>query len=491
MTIRHGRRVDFLVENQAWGNKTLHTSEFPKSRSYNIHVTQQIGGLMSEMRFQRSGNPHAPYCGKVIGFAKDSRGISYGTIDVKENPDIDFKTLPFFEIGIRGEGTLSDFQPGDWVEYGIYESESGFKAGKSVAHHPLAAASDSTCLSLENAQSRTHKDFKEFLYIPSQVLRLIGIALADNESYNNFSPSMGKLFAMISFYYNEHGDDSYSQKDDGSMILDTGLKSFSESSILLKCEASSDPRTDWKCVGVLVGERPFDSIYSIAYFPWNSIEEDIAELLPSAEELPQETLLMQIERASFPHSEKLIWLKRGLECEPIVADELFIPTGLYIEDGSIKKELYLCCNRNADSRQGWIYKTVVYEDAPLECYPRRSWLLSWATLNNDKQGMDEVLAKLKKQTLEEPWGFRGGDDCSILKNYLTYTFVKQYLSGAISYSSDKHYAAFNTGLPDRTRLEYIYALFERDSTLREGLHPLHHQHEYKLVAFTRLGAREG
>ncbi len=87
-------------------------------------------------------------------------------------------------------------------------------------------------------------------------------------------------------------------------------------------------------------------------------------------------------------------------------------------------------------------------------------LAEWAYLG-DYLATYEDLCQL---ALDEDWGDFEDDmgriHHPILENYLNYTFQKLFLDEGIRFSSDKRFAAFNTGLVDCRYLP-IYALFDK------------------------------
>ncbi len=94
---------------------------------------------------------------------------------------------------------------------------------------------------------------------------------------------------------------------------------------------------------------------------------------------------------------------------------------------------------------------------------------------------DEQYEELSQMALDEKWYFGKTKPIDmpypILRNYLSYTFIRLYKNNQIKYATDsedrKQYASFNTGLVDK-KYEYIYALFskspykERQPWLLEG-----------------------
>lgn len=95
------------------------------------------------------------------------------------------------------------------------------------------------------------------------------------------------------------------------------------------------------------------------------------------------------------------------------------------------------------------------------CSTSEMTLWQWASVPGEK------FSDLANRALTEKWYY--GDETEenkkklpILRNYLNYTFRRLVVEDKVVYGSrgDKEYAAFNTGLVDKT-YEDIYALFEK------------------------------
>ena len=436
--------------------------------------------------------------GRIIRIGVTADGSDYGVIDTRNNDDIDLDTIIFYDTGIKGNLTVSDFQKDDIVEYGVYITKTGRKRGTLVSH---ASSTQKTLQAIDNTNSAHHKktsqhhvSFKDFVYIPRKSFVRIYSALADDEipETTNREQIDRIIFSKIANNYDSLKEDDFIISPDGKFnTFNTGLTAYDGSEIYLKCEQSTDDlkRVLWHCKEILVHGIPVETITSTVQLNWHGIEEDISALSSVAEDSTYEAIISQIERMFFTRKENMVWLKQGIPSNKHEADALYIPTGYFATDNeTADKEIFLCCKKGGDFRRPWSYQIPIYENAPLERYARSSWLSSWANLTKEGQTLDDIYEDLARQTLSEPWGFKKGHRYEILDNYLKYTFVHQYLSNCIGYSSDRKYAAFNTGLPDKGTYDYIYALFEKQDQKLRKTHPLHHQSEYKLAAFTKAGA---
>ena len=101
---------------------------------------------------------------------------------------------------------------------------------------------------------------------------------------------------------------------------------------------------------------------------------------------------------------------------------------------------------------------------------------------------ENIYSQIVSQTLEEQWSFGKRSDYGILRNYLIYTFAHQWKTSAVGFSTDKKYAAFNTGLPDRNTYKYIYAFYEEvNNSSQIQTHPLHISPKYRFKSFIISG----
>ena len=432
------------------------------------------------------------YRGRIVRIGVTADGSDYGVIDCSDNDEVELDTLIFYDTGVRGGRTVSDFQEGDFVEYGVFVTRFVKKRGTLVS--PCSNGQASRSNQHSQADRRTRISFKDFAYIPRKAFVKIYCALAEDELPNASDREQRDkvLYGKMAAHYDTLREEDFSESPDGRFVtFATGLTAFDGSPITLKCARSTDEkqRVKWHCKEVIVSGSPIGTITSTVQLNWHEVEEDLSTFSSAAEKPPSELIITQIERMFLTRKRDMVWLKQGTECAENEADALYIPTGYFTDrDEASGKELFLCCKRGGDFRRPWSYQIAIYENAPLECYAKSSWLSSWVTLTKEAQSLDDVYEGLARQTLDEPWGFKGGREYEILDNYLKYTFVHQYLSGCIGYSADRKYAAFNTGLPDKGTYDYIYALFKKRDGSTRRTHPLHHQSEYQLIAFTKSGA---
>lgn len=140
------------------------------------------------------------------------------------------------------------------------------------------------------------------------------------------------------------------------------------------------------------------------------------------------------------------------------ADQMIIPSGYHSESG---EEIMLRCKRN--SRVGsepWVSRRFFLPSQnAFQGKKMNKWLTSWAGFQvKNPYDLTDALSALKDMAMAEPWSPQGASDLSILRSYLTYTFVRLWREGKVM--EEKDYAAFNTGLVDHA-YRYIYALFGR------------------------------
>lgn len=138
------------------------------------------------------------------------------------------------------------------------------------------------------------------------------------------------------------------------------------------------------------------------------------------------------------------------------ADQMILPSGFHTKDG---EEIMLRCKRNSRlGLQPWVSRRFFLPSQnAFQGKKLNKWLTSWASFQAMKPfDLSKVLPLLKEMAMDELWSFYEKDDLSILRNYLTYTFVRLWREGKVKETDG--FAAFNTGLVNNT-YEYIYALF--------------------------------
>lgn len=325
--------------------------------------------------------------------------------------------------------------------------------------------------------------FNKFVYlnieaILSPLKKLVG------ESWGQEYTTSNNLFRRIANKYNELNDSDFvfsTEKD--TVHFPSGFTSKEGNSIDLYCVKNSESaKSTWVCNKLFCNNNIEEGIlHGIVNADWYDICFELKQLKPDCMDDVKEVVRKIEDR--YVDTDP-ICLKDGVESEQTNADQLFVPTGYFIENNS---ELYLCCTYHYGSKgYGWYYDCITYKDAPLEVYDKKFWLKIWAGFNNSN--WTGICKSVANQTLPEKWSFGNRQDYGILRNYLIYTFAHQWNENEIRHSIDNNFAVFNTGLPDRNTYKYIYALFEKiknnDQTQK---HFLHISPEYQLRSFAVSG----
>lgn len=328
----------------------------------------------------------------------------------------------------------------------------------------------------------SHGSFQRFVYIRSNaVIAAISKIIEEFnvEDHSDFYKALATSYNALN-----DADFIFSQDSDGSDIalVPSGLVSDDGTKILLYCVRHKDPeKSDWYCDRVFYKNRIVGgSVFELVNANWYDIESDIKELILDLDDSATD-IIKQIEDRCIDRTSVIVALKDGQLASIEEANHLYVPTSYCDTFGN---ELYLrCAKRNGVRGYGWYYDCVTYENAPINVYSKKKWLDIWATFDEN-----DVLADLANKTLEEKWSFGDRTDYGILRNYLMYTFAHQWESECISYSTDRRYAAFNTGLPDRNTYKYLYAFFERiDEGDQMSCHPLHYSAKYQFRDFVIQG----
>lgn len=268
------------------------------------------------------------------------------------------------------------------------------------------------------------------------------------------------------------------------LFFPSGFCSASGEKIYIYCEKSSDSKSNWVSAGVFGKNKIFYclSFNDVVKADWYDIKSDLKELCPEVDRsgTTVDDIIKHIESSWTEGRRSFIMLNSGARVPDLyAADTMFLPTGYKSETGA---ELFLrCVTRGTNKGIDWFYESVVYPKAPLKLYPKKLQLHMWAIIKED------VYKTLASQTLPEKWSFAGRSDFYILKNYLTYTFAHQWSHNGISYSEDRKYAAFNTGLPDKNTYSYLYALFEKLPDNQYSYNDLYYIPQYRFKAFTIQG----
>lgn len=328
--------------------------------------------------------------------------------------------------------------------------------------------------------NHSHGDLYSFVFMDwrSITYALTGI-LSDLDITNESSSQ--DIRETISSTYNNLCDDDFTFMDNHALTFPTGFEKDGEPVYLYCTKNYNYVKPEWACARIFFNNRALSSsVFEIINADWYDILSDFKILLPS---LPADTTVKtitdNIQQRCFPIEDTFIWLNNGVVTNSEFANKLYAPTGYYLDDG---KELYMLCSRRKGIKGfGWYYDLITYENAPIDIYDKKDWMEMWSVF--DKETIYESLAS---QTLEETWSFGNRNDYGILRNYLNYIFAHQLKNNAVKYSSDGKYAAFNTGLPEKSTFKHLYAIFEKiDFEGSDDLHPLYFKQKYKFIEFTR------
>lgn len=403
-----------------------------------------------------------------------------------------------FKGAISGEdGRTYKFNSGNWINKNIvlsdlcegqaveFELKSPNQYGY-VFPKLIRFPGDPSVSQMHNHHSQvTHSygRFNDFVFVKTDaVIFALEQIVADfsNSEYTNNS----SFYKKIATTFNGLRDEDFifsGSGDSASVVFPIGFTSVDGYPVLLNCTAKNSNNAGWYAESVVVNGKVFgQSVFSVVNANWYDIEEAINEMIPDNKENVFE-IIRKIEKRCFDIENSIVYLNKGSVCSCDFADEMYVPTGYYeLND----KEIYLLCvQKNGPRGYGWYFNTATYENAPITIFEKKTWIEKWSGfMGND------VFEQLADQTLEEQWSFGTRTDYGILRNYLRYTFSHQLTNDDIGYSSDRRYAAFNTGLPDRNTYKYLYALFERaEEHSVQGLHPLYYRQEYVFKEFVIPG----
>ncbi len=329
----------------------------------------------------------------------------------------------------------------------------------------------------------TRGSFRDFLYVQTRSLIPLLCTLSSACTFDQKDPEdVTACFHGLENHFNTLTDEDFVELEgeDGPVLqFPSGFAADDGTPVLLHCVPNHKERPRWYCDRLSCRGSTVSAVFSVVKVSWFELEDDLAELLPEFMDSGTQ-IVHHINGRCGSFESAAIWLKDGRSCDSGEAEELFLPTG-YFEAGG--KEIHLRCTlRSGSHGYGWYYDCCTYEDAPLDHSSKKFWIKMWG----DMECTDEQMKKLADMAMEEPWNFEGRPEYEILRNYLRYTFARQWQQGAVCRSRDGRYAAFNTGLPERTTYRYIYAFFEKTPT-PEGVHPLHHVPKYRFAEFVLRG----
>lgn len=324
--------------------------------------------------------------------------------------------------------------------------------------------------------------FQDFVYLNTSALLPLFKQLSDDFHAEEYTEK--SLYRQIATHYNQLYDTDFicpAENDQKIILFPSGFHKGNNDIYLYCIENDIPNKSKWICNKVFYKDRILGMtvLHDLVKADWYDILSNlkIENLLPKLSDNVNQ-MVQKIELRCMDADKSLIWLKNGIKSTKNDANHLYVPTGyrLEIED----KELYLYCSqRNGVKGYGWYFDCITYEGAPLDIYDKKYWLELWSEFN-----WETIYSQIVNQTLDEQWSFGKRADYGILRNYLIYTFAHQWKSSAVGFSTDKKYAAFNTGLPDRNTYKYIYAFYEviPDAT-RNETHALHITPQYRFKNF--------
>lgn len=400
---------------------------------------------------------------------------------------------------IMEDGTRYAFNSGNWLKKDItiddiavdaeveFELKSPNKNGNVFPKQIRFAGETNIVQRQVNSfdTKHSHGSIQDFVYIKTQALIAPLTKLVEGFVEQGYAAPKN-LFRIIANSYNALEDEEFIfETENGADIvrLPSGFVSKDGHIIYLYCTKNSEAnKAEWVCDRVVCDNHIIGGaiLRDIVNADWYDIVSNLKELLPDLCD-DVRRVVQNIENRCMFNSSALIWLKDGLAAPEDSADHLYVPTGYTLKDG---KELYLCCTKNKGIKgYGWYFDCITYENAPLDVYDKKSWLGRWAQFE-----WEDICPQIIQLTFEERWSFCNRGDYGVLKNYLIYTFARQWKEGAIGYSSDGKYAAFNTGLPDRVTYKYIYAFFEAiERKDQPQTHPLHFAPQYRFKSCVLSG----
>lgn len=336
-------------------------------------------------------------------------------------------------------------------------------------------------------QTKHHQgEFKQFIYIDIDSLQMCLNELVEGFPDSEYTETNALYRKIASFYNNLNDNDFVFSADNDVVKFPSGFTDKDKNKIYLYGVENQDAanKSKWKCDSVFCnGHVVGESIFNLVNAKWYDVIDDLKKLDPTDKE-EDDDVFYHIKKRCLLKDSAFVWLKDGYLSTEQEANRLYVPTGYHKDE----KELYLYCSRHKGTRgYGWKYDCITYENAPITIYDKKMWYELWAEFD-----WNVNCEQLKNQTLEESWSFGSRNDYGILKNYLRYTFARQWNNDGVRFSDDKKFAAFNTGLPDRNTYKYIYAFFEQKETDEPvNTHPLHMAPKYKFKSFAVAGRGAG
>lgn len=416
--------------------------------------------------------------GRIKQISQDDRFTFRGVISAEDGTEYMFNSRNWAKRNLNVE----DIHEGDEVEF---EKKEPNKNG-NVYPNWIRFAGESAPPMSTFAPKHCQGDFKGFVFIDTRAL-LPPLKNLVGEAFGQENENPKKLYRVLAIHYNQLEDKDFVYSTEKETVqFPSGFTSKEGHSIDLYCVKNRETGTEkstWYCNKLICNGEMNDEgiLHGLVNADWYEIRSGLMENVKDVKD-DVNTVVHTIETRCFETG--LIWLKEGMECTQDDADHLFVPTGYYLEDN---RELYLYCTYHGGKKgRGWYYDGFTYKDAPLTVYDKKLWLKIWAGIKSaDWKNICEDVAN---KALVEKWTFGREGDYGILSNYLVYTFAHEWNENKIYFSSDERYAVFNTGLADRQRYKYIYALFKKvENDSQTPKHFLYIPSQYQLSSFTISG----
>lgn len=346
------------------------------------------------------------------------------------------------------------------VRAGAAPAESAPEPTEEVPPQPL----------LERYPSFFDLVFLHFSKVQERLIPLTGDSTLTKEKVRMALISQYREKGLDACSFTREGAASSPEEADTFLFL-TGYRDTKGREIYLRCERNQNAKREPWFGRYFISEewelRDSSSPFLNKVFIFSShLEYALPALTGSTEDITATAntkLVRMARRFDELPAEDIIYLngfyRTYSEAE---ANQMILPTGFQSPSG---EEIMLRCKRNHHpAEQPWVSRRF-YLPSQNRFFGRQpgKWLMSWAKFKSiNPMDISEEISALAMKAMPENWSIPGGGRNAILENYFVYTFVRLWREQKVEYSDDGRYAAFNTGLVDRT-YEYIYALFVHQS----------------------------